>query len=92
MHPAPFVTHPCLYAVQAAFVVRVIAAKLHAFEAHDVVVSIIHPASHVSLHVVSDKVCAHARSAHFVVSAYENPQNAPEAFLLKTQASNVVKV
>ena len=92
IHPAPLVTHPCLYAVQAAFVDIVVAAKLQAFVAHAEEEFTIHPVTHVSLQVVSDYVYSHALSAHFVVSAVENPQNAPEVFLLKTHASKDVKI
>ena len=53
IHPAPLVTHPCLYAVQAAFVVIVFAAKLHAFVVHADYEFTTHPVNQVSLHEAS---------------------------------------
>ena len=55
-HPAPFVTHPYLYAVHKAFVVFVAAAKVQTFVAHADEEFTTHPVNHVSLQVVSDNV------------------------------------
>ena len=52
--PAPFVTHPYLYEVHTAFVVRVVAAELQGFTEQNDVVLTIHPVSQVSLHEDSD--------------------------------------
>ena len=77
MHPAPLVTHPYLCELQAAFVVKVVAAEPQVFNPHDDVVLITHPVSQVSLHVASDDAYSHDLSAHFVVSVVKNPQNIP---------------
>lgn len=50
MHPAPVVKHPYLYAVQAALVVSVFAAKVQSFEAQLDEEFTTHPVSQVSLH------------------------------------------
>ena len=93
MHPAPFVTHPYLYVAQAAFVVSVVAARLQAFTEHGGDELIMHPTSHVSLHVASIKTYSHVLSAHFVASIVaEKEHNVPEVFLLKAHASNDVKL
>jgi hypothetical protein len=48
-HPAPFVTHPVLYEAHAAFVVRVVAARVQALVAQLDVELTTQPVNQVSL-------------------------------------------
>ena len=90
-HPAPFVTHPFLKALQSASVAKVVGALVQTFDLQFQLGFTKHPVNHVSLHEAAVSCYAQVLVEQVELPAV-NPHNAPVLSLIKEHPAKDVVV